>query len=171
MSNHNHQRRDSIVWVLIADEAIARILLWPGAGKELQPVEELTDPDAHAKASAFRNDAYGQRSGTMALGPGGGSGTPVQGAVSTAAPVGDDELHQEAGNFARRVAQHLLTAHQQRRFDELRIAAAPRFLGELRKAFDPEVAKVVTEELSKDLIHETNDDLTERLFPQRKSAG
>ena len=62
MSNRNHQRRDSIVWVLIADEAIARILLWPGAGKELQPVEELTDPDAHAKASAFRNDAYGQRS-------------------------------------------------------------------------------------------------------------
>lgn len=168
MSNHNHQRRDSIVWVLIADEAIARILLWPGAGKELQPVEELTDPDAHAKASEFRRDAYGQRSGTVALGAGGASGTPVQGGIAPAAGVGEDELHQEAGNFARRVAQRLLTAHQQGQFDELRIAAAPRFLGELRKMLDPQVAKIVTEEVSKDLVHESNDDLTQRLFPQRK---
>ena len=169
MTNHNH-RLDSVTWVLIADEAIVRILHWPGAGRELEPVEELTDPDAHAKSSEFRTDAYGRRSPTVA-GGGGGHGTPVQGGGNATASVGDDELHEEAGNFARRVAQHLLTAHQQRRFDELRIVAAPRFLGELRKAFAPELAKTVVDEQSKDLVHETNDVLTERLFPQRREGA
>jgi protein required for attachment to host cells len=164
MTNHNH-RADSVIWVLIADEAIVRILHWPGAGRELVPVEELTDPDAHAKSSAFRNDAYGRRSPTVTSG-GGGHGTPMLGGADATASVGDDELHEEAGNFARRVAQHLLTAHRQRRFDELRIVAAPRFLGELRKALDPEVAGTVADEQSKDLVHETNDVLTARLFPQ-----
>ena len=37
-------------WILVADEAFARILARPRKpGAELVPVEELTDPDAHAR--------------------------------------------------------------------------------------------------------------------------
>ena len=65
----------------------------------------------------------------------------------------------------RRVAQRLTEAFHQHRFDELRIAAAPRFLGLLRKTLDPQVAHMVTDTVNKDLVHMTNRELTEQLFP------
>ena len=50
-------------WVLVADEAIARILQWQERGAGLDSVEELTDPDAHADKGEFRRDAQGRRAG------------------------------------------------------------------------------------------------------------
>ena len=55
---------------------------------------------------------------------------------------------------------------RQKKFDELRIVAAPRFLGHLRKELDPHVSAAVTEEINKDLVHYGNGELTRRLFPQ-----
>ena len=79
--------------------------------------------------------------------------------------AGEDEQHLEAQSFARRVADLLAEALRQKRFDELRIVAAPRFLGLLRKELDGHVKAAVADELSKDLIHESNADLMRRLFP------
>lgn len=131
------------VWLLVADEAIARILALPGP----QPVEELTDPAAHASGRELRRDAFGRRNDTAT------------------ASAGLDAEHREAAQFARRVAQHLHDALQQRRFDELRIAAAPRFLGLLRKALSPQVQATVASELSKDLVHLGAGEIGERFFP------
>ena len=64
-----------------------------------------------------------------------------------AAAAGEDKLDHEAELFARRVA------------------AAPRFLGRLRKALDPEVAKTVTGEIDKDLLQLDRRALQQRLFP------
>jgi len=50
------------------------------------------------------------------------------------------------------------------RFDELTLAAAPRFLGLLRKSLSPQVTKLVVKQLDKDLIHESMGDLTTRFF-------
>lgn len=47
------------------------------------------------------------------------------------------------------MAQHLAEALQQGRFGDLRVVAAPRFLGLLRKAFSQQVQAVVSEELDK----------------------
>lgn len=153
------------IWVVVADEAIARILRWPGAGHELQPVEELTDPAAHAKGSELRDDAFGRRAGPAGIAGGSGSGRGRSGPSTATSDAGLDEQHLEAEAFAGRVAQHLAEALQQARFDELQVVAAPRFLGLLRKAFAKTLARAVTVELDKDLIHSSNRDLTERLFP------
>ena len=150
------------IWVVVADEAIARILSWPEVGDELEPVEELTDPAAHAKGSDLRDDARGRRAGN----DGTAAGHKLRGASSATAGAGLDEKHQEAEAFARRVALHLAQAQQQQRFDELLLVAAPRFLGLLRKAIAKPVAAAVTESLDKDLIHDSNRDLTQRLFPR-----
>lgn len=149
------------IWVVVADEAIARILSWPETGGELQPVEEFTDPAAHAKGSELRDDAFGRRSGSAAK----STGHRLRGPATATASAGLDEKHLEAEAFAARVAQHLAQAEQQGRFEELRIAAAPRFLGLLRKALPKPVARTVTVELDKDLVHDSNAALTERLFP------
>lgn len=147
------------IWVLVADEAMARILEWPETGDELRPVEELTDPGAHDNDVDLRRDALSRRSP-----PGAGSGAAGRGAVSNTASAGQDAQHLQAGAFARRVAQRLSEALQQKRYDELRITAAPRFLGLLRKSLSAQVVATVTDEQSKDLIHESNRDITTRMF-------
>jgi protein required for attachment to host cells len=159
------------IWVLVADEALARILQWPETGYELQEVEALTDAAAHAKEGDMHRDAAGRRAGVAPQGS--SNSTPqhrLRGTASVTASAGEDQQHQEAQGFARRVAQHLKEALQQKRFDELRIAAAPRFLGLLRKELDAQVASLVTEELNKDLIHEDTRVLSQRLFPGPAAA-
>lgn len=148
------------LWVLVADENRARILSWPGRGHDLEPVEELTDAAARADRADLRRDAYGRRSG----------GDPRMGGNVTSS-ASDDELHLEAAGFARRVAQWLADAHQKGRFDALRIVAAPRFLGFLRKALSPQVAQLVTEDTPQDLVKLNQRELTVRLFSAEAAAG
>lgn len=146
--------RDTRRWLVVADEGVARIFEKPPAGGDLERVTELTDEDAHAHRADLRRDAYGRR----------GAGARPGSSVTSAAS--DDELHREGARFAARIAQWLAEARAQKRFDELRIAAAPRFLGQLRsKALDKHVADVVAEEVAKDLTHEGSAELTARFFP------
>ena len=148
------------IWVMVADEAIARILHWPQRGEELVPVEELTDPAAHAKGTEVLTDATGRRS---AGAPAGIVGSSIQ-AGATASAGEDDVRRRQAELFARTVAQRLDERLRQKRFDELRIAAAPRFLGLLRKQLSPQVTAVISMDTAKDLIHESNRELAERLM-------
>jgi protein required for attachment to host cells len=127
--------RSKTTWVVVADEAIARILRWNDSGDALEPVEELTDPDAHASGQDLRRDAYGRRAAT-------GGVTQRHGAGTTAS-AGEEEPHQEAQAFARQVARHITQAWDQHRFDGLQIAAAPRFLGLLRQSLDPQVCNAL----------------------------
>jgi len=157
------------IWVLVADEAIAKILRWPDSGDELEAVEALTDPAAHAKEGDFDRDAQGRRAGSAAQGSRQNTAQRLRGTASVTASAGADEQHLEAQSFARRVAQHLAGALRQKRFDELRIVAAPRFLGHLRKELDAKVSAVVSEEINKDFIHYDLPELTRRLA--RRAGG
>jgi protein required for attachment to host cells len=145
--------RDTRRWLVVADEGVARIYEKPPTGGDLETVTELTDEDAHAHRADLRRDAYGRR------GTGGRAGSSVTSAAS------DDEMHREGARFAARIAQWLAEGLAQKRYDELRIAAAPRFLGQLRKALDKHVGEVVAEEIAKDLTHESPAELTARFFP------
>jgi len=141
-------------WVVVADEAIARVLERSEDGEVLEPVEELTDAAAHAKGEDLRRDAVGRRAS-----PDG------RGRATTSA--GEDPRHQEAQLFARRVAAYLSAALHKRRFDDLRLVAAPRFLGLLRSSLDAEVRRCVRVELDKDLVHLVDSEIEARLFPPR----
>jgi protein required for attachment to host cells len=160
------------VWVLVADEALARILRRPEDGGDLEDVEALTDPAAHAREGDFQRDASGRRAGVAPQGSRQNSPQHrLRGTASVTASAGEEEQHLEAQGFARRVAQHLGDAWRQKRFDELRIVAAPRFLGHLRKELDAHVSAAVSGELNKDLIHEGNGELTRRLFAGEPGTG
>jgi len=156
-------------WVLVADEAIARILQWQERGTGLDSVEEITDPDAHSDEAEFRRDAQGRRAGAA---PHSSSDTPhrLRGAASVTASAGEDAQHLEGAAFARRIADHLAEALRDKRFDELQIVAAPRFLGALRKALSVEVRATVSTETDKDLIHLDNRDLATRLYTTRTAT-
>jgi len=121
-------------WVVVADEALARIFEIAGNGEDMVEVETLTFASGRADGADLRRDAYGRRAG---------SGT-LSGSYPTAS-AGEDELHHEAELFARRVADWLLEKKRANRYETLKIAAAPRFLGLLRKMLDPQVAADVVE--------------------------
>lgn len=148
------------IWVLVADKALARILRRSDEGDALEDVEAIADPAAHMKEGEFERDSAGRRAG----GAGHGSGQGSNQRATNTASAGEEEKHLEALAFARRIAAHLGDALQQKRFDELRIVAAPRFLGYLRKELDANVRATVSEEASKDLVHEGNETLSKRLF-------
>ena len=147
-------------WVLVADEAIARILERPRrAHRDLVPVEELTDPDAHARESDMHNGPHGRRAGA-----GGGPQATVS--------ASDSARHQHAQVFAKRIAQRLLELRREQRFDALHVYAAPRLLGYLRSELHAEVASTVVETIDKDVVQESNAELTRRVFgpPPRAAA-
>lgn len=137
-------------WIVVADEAIARILQSED-GHATEPVEELTHPDAHAKGADLRRDAGGRRA---VAGTGGNATTSA----------GPNERHVEAEVFSREVADYLGRAYHEHRFDELRIVAAPRFLGLLRKSLNRDLARVVSQEIDKDLVHMVDGDIAARVF-------
>jgi protein required for attachment to host cells len=141
-------------WVLLADEGRARILATAEPGADLVELEELTDAAAHADDADFRHDAYPRRGGGGDLRTGGD-------AIGSGA---EDKLDQEADLFARRLADRLAQARSQGRFERLCIAAAPRFLGRLRKALDPQVAKTIVDEVDKDLLQLNRREVTHRLL-------
>jgi protein required for attachment to host cells len=152
-------------WILLADEGRARILEMPERGGELAEVEEITDAAAHADNADFRRDAYGRRGGGHLADKGG-----RQMGGNQTESAGEEKLDHEAELFARRVANLLQEAHQRGRFEHLRIAAAPRFLGRLRKQLDPQVARTVDEELDKDLLQLSAREVTGRFFPRQPGA-
>lgn len=154
------------VWIVLADEGRARILALREPGAELVEVEEITDAAAHADNADLRRDAYGRRGGGHAADTG---GRHMGGNAITSA--GEEKLDHEAELFARRVAQELLSAYQGKRFDELRIAAAPRFLGRLRKELDAQVKKCVTQELDKDLLQLDERAVAQKIFPDAGARG
>lgn len=145
------------MWIVLADEGRARILECREPGHQLEEVEELTDPGAHAGNADLRRDAYGRRSG----------GDIRMGGNATAS-AGEEKLDHEAELFARRVAERLSEAHRQHRYGQLRIAAAPRFLGRLRKAMDHEVSETVVGEIDKDWLQLDRRTLARRLFPEQQ---
>ncbi len=158
-------------WVLVADEALARLLERPHEGGDLESVEALTDSAAHDRESDQHRDAAGRRAGSAPQGSRQNTPHRLRGTASITASAGEDQQHLEAQGFARRVAQHLAEALQQRRFGRLHVVAAPRFLGYLRKELDPSVAATVVDEINKDLIHASNAELTRRLFDAPGAAA
>ena len=78
---------DGKLWVLVADEGVARLLKLPEEGGDLEDVTTLTDAAAHANNADLRRDAAGRRGNNVT------------------ASAGVDESHQEAMSFAARVAR------------------------------------------------------------------
>lgn len=157
-------------WIVVADEAIARIFQRQKPDEELQTVKELTDAAAHADSADMRRDAYGRRASGATPSR---QNTPhhLRSTANITASAGEEEMHLEAEGFARRVAEYLADALQKQRYEELRIAAAPRFLGLLRKFLPSQVAGVVTEEIDKDLIHLQPREIADRMFQDHRPDG
>ena len=150
-------------WLIVADEAVAHVYEWQGAKTQLKEVETLTHPAAHAREAEMRHDAHGR------FGQGRKAGHIRGGPTSVSASAGMDHEHREGVEFAAHLSQWLAEAQREGRYQHLKVAAAPKFLGMLRKELSPQVAAVVLDELPKDLVHESRADLERRFLGEEKS--
>ena len=137
-------------WILIADAGRARIFANNGVGKGLTEVTDGEYENPLPKTREIGSDKPGRTFDSA------GEGRHAM------APRAD--WHEQAKEaFAKELADWLKSAHQANAYDRLVLAAPPKTLGDLRAELDPQVAKLVSAEISKDLTHQTPDQLEEQI--------
>ncbi|MBP0620869.1 host attachment protein [Cupriavidus consociatus] len=125
------------IWTLAADSTHARIFQAHGMERDMEEIQDFVNPLGRAKDGELRDDAQGRFAG---------KGEPMH---SMAARV--DQADKERDEFARMLTRYLEQARTEQRYDKLRLAASPKFLGMLREHLGKEVQKVVFEEIDEDM--------------------
>lgn len=137
-----------ITWIAIADGARARVLQQAGVGAPLTSVDALIMEQETADAKDLGTDRPGRSFS---------SGSDARSAME---PKSDPVAVREAefvSDFAAALNKH------SGKYDRLILIAAPRALGDIRKAMPKPVAQKVTAELAKDLTRIPNDQIASHL--------
>jgi protein required for attachment to host cells len=143
----------SYAWIVVADAARARIFSTDNAKLPLQPLEQLVSPKARLHERDLKSDRPGSTYDSH------GDGRHATGTNTS-------PKQQEAVRFAKTISENLELGRVNHEFDRLVLVAEPQFLGLLRKAITPEVAKLVSDEIDKDLSKADRNDIRRHL-PER----
>ncbi len=131
-------------WIVSANAGRARFFSQPRPNARLQEVTDMVNTAARLRTAETETDELGQHAASKSIH---GVGAPTQGS-------GYEPNHTPAEHqteiFARSIADYLLRALQDGRFQRLVLAASPEFLGTLRKLLDPKVADAIGLEINKD---------------------
>lgn len=144
-------------WVVVADSACARIFGAADNDRTLTLIGELEHPPSRAHERDLGTDTPGRtfdREG------------PGRHAMSQRV----SPKEHESWKLCRELASFIETARARGEFDALIIAAAPTFLGELRKTLSDATARTVRCELNKRLMHLKPEDLV-RYLPENAWAS
>jgi protein required for attachment to host cells len=125
-------------WIIAADSSRARILQVTDREGHLAEIEDFVNPQARLHERDLATAAEPRFNGQGGGGPG---------SDREAKSKADHEVEV----FVRQLAEYLDKARTGHRYDRLHVIAPPKFLGQLRKTLGKEVAKLVAEELPKDL--------------------
>lgn len=167
MSKQQQQRK----WIVVADASRARIYSLPTAtapAAELSSLltleVELEHPESRLKTSeltAGKNGRYLDSTSRASNSPGGRNASDFGQRSGWEPPVSAHEHEVEV--FARKLIDVLDKARTTNRFDELVLIASPSFLGKLRLAMSPPLAKTVVHSVDKDLTFVKESDMPNRL--------
>lgn len=140
-------------WILVADEARARLFTVDRPRGPLREQEDLVNPPERLPEHELGSDEPGRGSSG---GPAGGHRLEPQESIR--------ETYSRT--FARDIAQKLKQARVQGEMQRLYLVAAPQFLGALRSALDRSTGSCVVQSLNKDLVSHRADDIRGHL-PER----
>ena len=131
--------KEQRTWVLIADGASARVLLFHPSGKRLERVAGLEFEGDHRRTSELVQDRQPR--------------THNSADTRRSAIEGRTDPHRKLkSEFAVRLAEMLHEQWIAAAFDRLVIVAPPVTLGDLRSALSPPVSLRVVAEIGKDLV-------------------
>jgi protein required for attachment to host cells len=135
--------------VLVADSGAARIYLADKRLTDFDLLEELANPEGRLTRSEMASD----RPGVQRNDGGGSHGLG-----------GDRSPHDQASErFARSLCSKMHDLHQAGRIHELKIAAAPHFLGLLRQHLHKDCQAILGKTVNKDLLRADTATLAARL--------
>ncbi|MGX9463353.1 host attachment protein [Shewanella sp. A14] len=137
-------------WILVADSAHARLFNAETAKSTLIEIKNMIHPEARQHEQKLTSDLPGRQAG---------------GATNSHHSVGGktEPKKYEAVEFAREICQYLEAAHNEHKFSDLIVVAAPHFLGNLRKEMSNNIAKIVTLEIDKDIVKQDIDSIRRQL--------
>ena len=138
-------------WILIANRAGARIFVNYGPGKGLKFVASLDHPEGRLRDQEAVSDKPGRGFSSA-------SGGPRHALVSE-----QDYKEHEVEKFAKLLAKRLDDGRNQNEFEQLILAADPKFLGKIKGALNSQTAGKVVATLGKDLWDVADRDIPEHL--------
>jgi protein required for attachment to host cells len=156
---HNEEGENimDVTCIVTANAGRARFFSQARPKARLDEINDMVNAAARLRTAETETDALGQRAASKSRHS---VGAPTQ--PSGYEPNQSPAEHQTE-IFARNVADYLLHAHQEGRFNRLVLAASPEFLGMLRKQLDPKVLSTVALEINKDYTQLAEDKLREQV--------
>lgn len=145
-------------WILVADSSRARIFVTNTHNEPLVEIEALVHPQGRQHEQNLTSDLPGKQASKF---------------NSSHHAIGkeNDPKHQEAIDFAKTITRHLDEARARGEYSQLIVVAAPSFLGLLRENMAPQVAKLVTHALDKNLTRQKPDAIRHQLPEFLPSLG
>ena len=138
-----------VTWIAVADGGQARILTTTNS-RAFAVVDELTSAAAHTSTHDLVSDRAGRGHESMA-------------SAHHAIAARNDPHALAKQAFLRNLADRLLHAANDKRYERLVLVAPSRQLGDLRDCLDDQVRKLVTVEHVKDLTNLPLAELNKRL--------
>jgi len=126
------------LWIVVADEAKARILSTNNSTDALSELQTLSTSETSMREQDLVSDKSGKSYDSA------GKGRHSMGEKS-------DHKEQYAIRFAKEIGTYLENHRQSKDYMKLIIVAAPHFLGLLRKEFSKGVSELISLEIDKDL--------------------
>jgi protein required for attachment to host cells len=152
-------------WIVSANASRARIFAQRQSADPLDEVLDLVNEASRMRDRDLETDSpVGARSASDSPNNVSAPTTP-----STYEPKQTAKKH-EMELFARQVAEQLVKAHHEGRFDKLCLVASPEFLGMLRKLVEPKLRDALSLEINKDYTHSSAQQLREQLQEHRRKA-
>lgn len=131
-------------WIVVADGAKARILLYKPHQKGVQQLPDGEFHDPHLSTHDLVTERQPRVHDSM-------------GHARHAVEPRIDPHDQRETQFLARLAAHLDGAEQRGEFEHLVVVAPATAMGELRKAFSPHLHKRMFAEIVHDYAHQSND--------------
>lgn len=144
------------IGVVVADAGRARIFSTQRLGSTLESLKDLTNPYGKQREQDLTSDRSGHTRSPS------GTGHTMSNKV--------EFKDQEAHHFAKGIISELVETHQTDQFVALYLVAAPRFLGHLRQELNPELQKLISGELAKDLSLMSEQEIQKHLYNLKQSS-
>jgi len=145
-------------WIVSANASRARFFAQAHAADPLDEVIDMVNEGSRLRSRDLQTDSpVGARAASNSLHSTGAPTTP-----STYEPRQTPKEH-EMELFARQVADYLVKAHDEGRFQELCLVASPEFLGTLRKLVEPRLHEALRGAINKDYTHSSPRELQQQI--------
>lgn len=138
-------------WIIVAESSRARIFVTDNPRTPMDEVADIVHPEGRLRAQDPRSDRP-----TRVFDSKGQGRHAVESEVKP--------RHQEAINFARRIADRIEDARVSGEFDELVLVAPPTFLGLLRDNLSANAMKRVVQSINKNLAQLDEAQIREHVF-------